>query len=339
MYNDNYNYRSPLSSTLRRERNGKRLSQIIVVITILFFIHIFFDNTILQKVSQTVTNFNPYTTKENKKDERGEEEEGVYQGRYPNSLLTLFYPYTLLSDVVLDQPINTTDIPFFWHVHKSDELIMKQVLTNCLGLELVELNDLQSIKKAQETNLVSNLNRFRHVITSPYIRETATIFTIDHFARMLCFYRHPLDYDIDPALPTFEGKDNWLTRYLSDAHALPLTFKELGVAKHVVRQTCVVGTLEKMRGSIIRMKDYFGWNYTNGMNNYEGDKCIDDALVNNPKETYIVDHESKEWHDFYKMNRYDCELYELAQSTWRAHIQTMIPYQLQLKRQREKGQK
>lgn len=45
--------------------------------------------------------------------------DGKYHGRYPNSLLTLFYPFTLLRDVVLDQPLNRTDVPFFWHVHVS----------------------------------------------------------------------------------------------------------------------------------------------------------------------------------------------------------------------------
>jgi len=31
--------------------------------------------------------------------------DGSFHGRYPNSLLTLFYPYTLFRDVVLDQPV------------------------------------------------------------------------------------------------------------------------------------------------------------------------------------------------------------------------------------------
>jgi hypothetical protein len=35
--------------------------------------------------------------------------DGKYHGRYPNSLLTLFYPFTLLRDVVLDQPVAPAD--------------------------------------------------------------------------------------------------------------------------------------------------------------------------------------------------------------------------------------
>jgi hypothetical protein len=48
--------------------------------------------------------------------------DGKYHGRYPNSLLTLFYPFTLLRDVVLDQPVDRTDVPFFWHAHVSVSL-------------------------------------------------------------------------------------------------------------------------------------------------------------------------------------------------------------------------
>ncbi|EJK53687.1 hypothetical protein THAOC_26821, partial [Thalassiosira oceanica] len=37
--------------------------------------------------------------------------DGKFHGRYPNSLLTLFYPFTLFRDVVLDQPVEPTDVP------------------------------------------------------------------------------------------------------------------------------------------------------------------------------------------------------------------------------------
>ena len=50
-------------------------------------------------------------------------EDGLFMGRFPNSLLTLFYPYTLLRDVVLEQPVNETDIPFYWYIHEEDEIM------------------------------------------------------------------------------------------------------------------------------------------------------------------------------------------------------------------------
>lgn len=258
-----------------------------------------------------------------------EDDDDNYNGRYPNSLLTLFFPYTLLRDVVIAQPVDKDhDVPFFWHVHKSDELIVKRILTSCYGLDLVELDDMESIERAKQLELASE-SKPNRVITSPFIRDAIQIFTPENFGRMFCFFRHPMDYDIHDSLPTFpNGPDNWLTRLLSDVHEGPLGFKELGVAKHVVRETCVVGTIDKMVASIKRMGSYYGWKLKTGVD----ESCIDNFVVaDNPSETY-VDHDSEEWHEFYLKNKFDCQLYELAQSTWRAQIQTIIPYETQLSR-------
>ena len=54
--------------------------------------------------------------------------------------MTLFYPYTLFSDVVLDQPVPSDDVPFFWHPHVTDEVAVKAMLTKCYAANLVELD-------------------------------------------------------------------------------------------------------------------------------------------------------------------------------------------------------
>ena len=41
--------------------------------------------------------------------------DGKFHGRYPNSLLTLFYPFTLFRDVVLDQPVEPNDVPVSYY--------------------------------------------------------------------------------------------------------------------------------------------------------------------------------------------------------------------------------
>jgi len=294
-------------------------------ISILLFTIVTFDlSSVFPKSSFTL----PFTKKPKKKHHiLGGEDDDRYHGRYPNSLLTLFFPYTLLRDVVLDQPVEDTDVPFFWHIHKSDETIMKYILTTCYGLDTVELNDLQSIERAKQVHLASRGNKI--VITSPFIRQAAELFDTENFGRMFCFFRHPLDYDLHDDLPTFSRDDNWLTRLLSDDHDNEVIgFKELGVAKQVVRQTCVVGTLDKMELSVYRMADYYGWELQPG----QDETCVSDVIQRyNPPEKWI-DHESEEWYDFYRKNKYDCQLYELAQSTWRAQIQTIIPLATQLTR-------
>ena len=287
--------------------------------------------------------------------------DGKYHGRYPNSLLTLFYPYTLFRDVVLDQPVDVNDVPFFWHAHVSDEIPVKKVLTTCYGADLVELNTEEDVEKAKELKLISSLVTQERVgpgslkeklyngqrkqpiiITSPHIREVAELFTQENMGRMLSFYRHPIDYDLHPNLKTKlppDAVNNFMTRLLSDVHRGELGFKELGIGKQVIRQCTLSGTRDLMSESILRFGQYFGWVPTGGEGTKQSEdtdnaiakSCIDDILQSYPGERY-ADHNSPEWQAFYKANKMDCQLYELARSTWRAQIQTIIPLSLQKKR-------
>ena len=321
--------------------------------------------------------------------------DGKYHGRYPNSLLTLFYPFTLLRDVVLDQPVISADVPFFWHVHVSvsffglhyfialsntiimnplinnncttlkDELAIKNALRTCYGANLVELDTLEDVSKAKKLDLVatlvsqerlgtriSDLTKQQYyngqssrplVITSPHIREAAELFSQDHFGRMFSFYRHPIDYDVHPnlkkKLPPEAGASNFVTRLLSDVHTGELGFKELGIAKQVIRQVTVTGTRDLMAESLFRIAKYFGWVPVGGMGSKESEEaddatakvCIEDIVQAAPEERY-ADHNSPEWEVFYQRNKMDCQLYELARSTWRAQIQTIIPLTLQKQR-------
>lgn len=280
--------------------------------------------------------------------------DGKFHGRYPNSLLTLFYPYTLFRDVVLDQPVDVNDVPFFWHAHVSDEIPVKKVLKTCYGADLVELNTEEDVEKAKELKLISSFVSQERVgpaslkdklyngqrkqpviITSPHIREVAELFNQENMGRMLSFYRHPIDYDLHPNLKTKlppEAVNNFLTRLLSDVHTGELGFKELGIGKQVIRQSTLAGTRDLMPESILRFAKYFGWVPAGGEGTKESEEtddaiaksCIDDILQSYPGERY-ADHNSPEWQAFYKANTMDCQLYELARSTWRAQIQTIIP--------------
>ena len=58
---------------------------------------------------------------------------------------------------------------------------------------------------------------------------------------------------------------------------------------------------------------------------------IENVIKDVPGERY-ADHNSPEWQVFYKANQLDCQLYEIARSTWRAQIQTIIPLVLQKNR-------
>jgi len=113
----------------------------------------------------------------------------------------------------------------------------------------------------------------------------------------------------------------------------------LGIAKQVVRQTTIAGSRDLMAESLFRFGKYYGWVPVGGEGTKEsGEKddaiaksCVDEAIKDAPGERY-ADHNSPEWQVFYKANKLDCQLYEIARSTWRAQIQTIIPLTLQKQR-------
>jgi hypothetical protein len=253
---------------------------------------------------------------------------GQFDGRLPNSLLTIDYPYTLLKRVVLDQPLENTDVAFFWHPHKSDEQIVQKVLTSCYGVEVIELDSLDAIKKARQDQIFGQTSK-NFAILSPFAREAIEMFTPDHMGRMSCFFRHPLDYDFHESLSRDVDGDtnnNKVVRLLVNHPVGPLGLRQLAIAKQIVRDVCVVATIDKLEESIKRIADYFGWELQ------ATDTCVDDIVSSeNPKENY-VDHESSSWQSFYSDNQYDCQLYELVQSTWRAQIQTIVPLTKQVNR-------
>lgn len=242
---------------------------------------------------------------------------------------------------------------------------MKKTLTTCYGAELIELDTVEDIDKAKKLTLVTTLatqgrlgTRISDVtkepyynqqisrpvvITSPHIREASELFNQDNYGRMFSFYRHPIDYDVHPQLkqklPPEAGANNFLTRLLSDVHVGELGFKELGIAKQVIRQVGVTGTRDQMAESLFRIGKYMGWVPVNGMGTKESEvsdddivkACIEENVQSAPEERY-ADHNSPEWQVFYQRNKLDCQLYEIARSTWRAQIQTIIPLTLQMER-------
>mmetsp|Transcript_5310 Transcript_5310/g.8155 ORF Transcript_5310/g.8155 Transcript_5310/m.8155 type:complete len:320 (-) Transcript_5310:142-1101(-) len=249
-----------------------------------------------------------------------------YAGRLPNSLLTVNYPYTLMRGVVQEQPVTPeTDVPFFWHPHKRDRRIVRKAVTSCYGIEVIELESLDAIKKAKEVDLAARQGG-NFALTSPYLREVAELFSPAHLGRASCYFRHPLDYDLFDGRPTYELKDNWLVRFLLNDGTTILDFRELGFAKQIVREVCVASPMDKIAVTIKRYADYMGWELKGS------EDCVEDAVEEEEVEPKVLDHHSEEWLEFYKDNKYDCQLYEFSQQTWRAQIQTIIPLSLQVKR-------
>mmetsp|Transcript_23189 Transcript_23189/g.38379 ORF Transcript_23189/g.38379 Transcript_23189/m.38379 type:complete len:323 (-) Transcript_23189:59-1027(-) len=253
------------------------------------------------------------------------EKDARYNGRLPNSLLTLNYPYTLLRGVVAEQPVEDSDIPLFWHANKPDAALVQKVLNNCYSIETIELDSAEAIQKAKEVNLASRKGK-KFAITSPFLREVAEIFTPENLGRATCFFRHPLDYELFDGMPSFQNQDNYMARLLLNDGVSNLGFKELGDAKQIIRDVCVTATMDKLVASFKRAADYYGWTLEGS------EKCVEECVNEASMQERELDHDSDEWKEFYKTNRYDCQLYEFAQQAWRAQIQTIIPLSLQNQR-------
>lgn len=263
----------------------------------------------------------------------GDQRENRYEGRLPNSLLTLNYPYTLMRGNVLEQPVEASDVPFFWHAHKSDGRLIQKILSTCYNVESVELDTLEGIQKAREVNLAARKEE-KFAITSPFLPEAIQVFTPEHLGRGVCFFRHPLDYDLYDTLPTYEdAPDNFMVRYLLGGFKGPVGFKELGDAKQIVRDICVVSTIDRVPASFERAMEFLGWSSNeDGSSSSSESSCVKGLVdAENPRERYL-DHNTPEWKKFYEENKMDCQLYEFAQTAWRAQIQTIIPLTLQKKR-------
>lgn len=74
---------------------------------------------------------------------------------FAKQFVNMNYPYTLPRGVVSEQLVERSDVPFFWHPHKLDERIVQKVLSNCYGIETIQLNSLDATSKAKSANLPS----------------------------------------------------------------------------------------------------------------------------------------------------------------------------------------
>mmetsp|Transcript_22179 Transcript_22179/g.51153 ORF Transcript_22179/g.51153 Transcript_22179/m.51153 type:complete len:319 (-) Transcript_22179:412-1368(-) len=248
-------------------------------------------------------------------------------GRLPNSLLTINYPFTLLRGVVMEQPVLSSDVPFFWHPHRSDVIMIQQILKRCYGIEPVILETKQDIEEAKQVHLAARKSD-TFAIVSPLLPEALEVFTPKHMGRAVCFFRHPLDYDFHSSLPPKDSATNYLVRYILQLDKdASVGFKELGDTKQLVRDVCIVSVIDKAAESIKRAADYFGWMLEGSQ------ECVEEIVEREtPKERYL-DHSTSEWQQFYRENHFDCQVYEFAQQAWRAQMQTIIPLKLQVQRE------
>ena len=138
---------------------------------------------------------------------------------------------------------------------------------------------------------------------------------------MFSFFRHPFHAYLDQITQGVTPTSDIMTRHLVQNLDKPLSLKELGVAKRMVRERMVVGLLdENIHESIQRVADYYGWKAM------QGEPCILKYLESiSPDQFKEMMHDnSQQWDKFLEINKFDLQVYEFARSVFRGQKQTII---------------
>jgi len=109
----------------------------------------------------------------------------------------------------VDEPLDESDVPFFWHIPKASGTTVKEILSRCYGLvrtEMVkppqsldvyskyilnvDLTTKESIEAAKNLGFIEN--GLADVVISQLSLEGATVFSSYHMGRAFTIMRHPV---------------------------------------------------------------------------------------------------------------------------------------------------
>jgi len=280
-------------------------------------------------------------------------------GRYVPSLDR--YPLNMLRDVT--DPVNDTDIPFLWHIPKAAGSTVKKLLSKCFGLTTpkrsrypesldiingfvnVDISTLPGIARAKDMGLAPS-DAVGAIVTS-YLHEGAALFTDERKGRLFTVMRHPVRtseslfyylgyatwerfYKKEYANMTIEEyatspmlMDNWMTRYLTREETGTLTEKHVELATQILAQKCVVGLINELDETIMRLQHYFGWKVSK-----EAPNCLNYYLHEHKMNVHKhkqVKEGSHDWNVLAERSRFDIQVYENALSIFKEQ-ERVIPH-------------
>lgn len=197
----------------------------------------------------------------------------------------------------------------------------------------------QGIDKARLLGIASS--RKVDVFVSPYLHETARIFSPKNQGRLITMMRNPIErassnywlmvqqgLQQNPLAPPMTIVDyaksnkienNWMTRFLTNKMSGPLQQEDLQLAKDILAAKFIVGLLEFKEESLQRFDEYFGWNMLPSGpqgETTERQKCVKQKLAKAPDSNTFsripVKEGSKEASLLLLQNNFDMELYKYA---------------------------
>jgi len=199
-----------------------------------------------------------------------------------------------------------------------------------------DTTSLDGIAKAKRLNLVNS--GMVDAIVTHYVFEASELFSPGHRGKFFTVIRDPIDRYVslmhylgkateektyEPAFAnmTIEDfahhirmKNDWMTRWLSNARSGEVTKQHLNLAKEVLRTKFVVGVFPNLEKSIEHFEKYFGWQLVNRPHRK---KCVEELISvganmhTTPNEEITTD--SRGYYALREKNQLDMELYSYAQ--------------------------
>lgn len=194
----------------------------------------------------------------------------------------------------------------------------------------VDISNRDGIDRAKSLGLIGS--KLANVLVSGIVYEVASLSDAQPASiRMFTMMRHPVErsvsyyywaklddekwakYSIRDFFLRPEFRGNWATRTLVNKMTGTLYLEDLDMAKHILKQKCLVGLLSHKAISLKRFEKYFGWSKFAGLPGSE--ECEEKSIFwgwQNKNDHPVVEEGSEEYKIIRARNEFDIELYDYA---------------------------
>lgn len=193
----------------------------------------------------------------------------------------------------------------------------------------VDLSTTEGIGRAKALGLIESKMQF--VLVSPQLYDVASLVDNKQIVRMFTMMRNPVERAVshfywtkmhDKNFSKYSLRDfylrpefigNWVTRTLVNKITGTLYLEDLDLAKHILKEKCLVGLLTQKAASMERFEKYFGWEKLAGVSGTL--ECEERSMFwdwKNKNDHPNVEEGSEEYQIISTRNEFDMELFAYA---------------------------
>jgi hypothetical protein len=193
----------------------------------------------------------------------------------------------------------------------------------------VDLSTAEGIGRAKALGLIESKMEF--VLVSAQLYDLASLVETKQIIRMFTMMRNPVERAVshfywtkmhDKTFAKYSLRDfylrpeftgNWVTRTLVNKMTGTLYLEDLDLAKHILKEKCLIGLLTQKAVSMKRFEKYFGWEKLAGVPGTL--ECEERSMFwgwKNKNDHPTVEEGSEEYQIISARNEFDMELYAYA---------------------------